>query len=97
MIESANRHDETTRMINELKGTNERKFINQEASISALEKQIGQLSKFLQERLPKTLPSNVETNPRYHVKVISIIEESTYESFINTATNEYPLFSNLYL
>ena len=45
---------------------------NQEASIHNLENQIGQLSKLLSERQKGTLPSNIETNPREHVKAVTL-------------------------
>ncbi|GJS41079.1 putative reverse transcriptase domain-containing protein [Tanacetum coccineum] len=44
---------------------------NQGASIKALEIQIGQMSKVLQERGFESLPSSTETNPKDHVKSIS--------------------------
>ncbi|GJV39104.1 DNA-directed DNA polymerase [Tanacetum coccineum] len=44
---------------------------NQGASIKALEIQIGQMSKVLQERGSRSLPSSTETNPRDHVNSIS--------------------------
>ncbi|GKD54350.1 hypothetical protein Tco_1287737 [Tanacetum coccineum] len=44
---------------------------NQGASIKALEIQIGQMSKVLQERGSRNLPSSTEINPRDHVKSIS--------------------------
>ncbi|GJZ75996.1 hypothetical protein Tco_0640461 [Tanacetum coccineum] len=49
---------------------------NQEASIKALEIQIGQMSKVLQERGSGSLPSSTETNPGDHVKSISTTIEA---------------------
>ncbi|GJW54950.1 hypothetical protein Tco_0099035 [Tanacetum coccineum] len=46
---------------------------NQGASIKALEIQIGEMSKVLQERGSGSLPGLTKTNPRDHVKSISII------------------------
>ena len=48
------------------------RFQNTEASIKNLETQIGQLAKMFSERTQGTLPSNTETNPREHVKAITI-------------------------
>ncbi|GJU02568.1 hypothetical protein Tco_1112906 [Tanacetum coccineum] len=49
---------------------------NQGASIKALEIQIEQISKVLQERGFESLPSSTETNPRDHVKSISTTVEA---------------------
>ncbi|GJY70100.1 hypothetical protein Tco_0473082 [Tanacetum coccineum] len=49
---------------------------NQGASIKALEIQIGQMSKVLQERGSGSLPSSTETNPRDHVNSISTTVET---------------------
>ncbi|GJV27779.1 homeodomain-like protein [Tanacetum coccineum] len=46
---------------------------NQGASIKALEIQIGQISMVLEERGSGNLPCSTETNPRDHVKSVSII------------------------
>lgn len=45
---------------------------NQEVSICNLEKQIGQLFKFVIERTPRTLSSNTKVHPREHVNAISM-------------------------
>nr|GEW54847.1 hypothetical protein [Tanacetum cinerariifolium] len=49
---------------------------NQGASIKALEIQIGQMSKVLQQRGSRSLPSSTKTNPRDHVKSISTTVET---------------------
>ncbi|GJV83760.1 hypothetical protein Tco_1523658 [Tanacetum coccineum] len=49
---------------------------NQGASIKALEIQIGQMSKVLQDRGSRSLPSSTETNRRYHVNSISMTVET---------------------
>ncbi|GJS93204.1 actin-related protein 5 isoform X1 [Tanacetum coccineum] len=49
---------------------------NQGASVKALEIQIGQISKVLQERGSGGLPSSTKINPRDHVKSISTTVES---------------------
>ncbi|GJS78228.1 hypothetical protein Tco_0728109 [Tanacetum coccineum] len=52
---------------------------NQGVSIKALEIQIGQMSKVLQERRSGSLPSSTETNPRDHVKsILTTVEAKTY-------------------
>ncbi|GJW39629.1 hypothetical protein Tco_0065474, partial [Tanacetum coccineum] len=51
---------------------------NQRASIKALEIQIGKMSKVLQERGSKNLPSSNETNLRDHVKsILTIVDVDT--------------------
>nr|XP_023870464.1 uncharacterized protein LOC111983048 [Quercus suber] len=52
---------------------------NNSASIRNLEVQIGQLSSMLTERTTGTLPSNTITNPKEHVKAISLRSGQTYE------------------
>ncbi|XP_048227297.1 uncharacterized protein LOC125369328 [Ricinus communis] len=49
---------------------------NQQASIQNLENQIGQISKMMTERQLGTLPSNTESNPREHVKAVTLLEDS---------------------
>ena len=49
------------------------------ASIHNFEVQIGQLSSMLKERTAGTLPSNTVTNPKEHVKAISLRSGRTYE------------------
>ncbi|GJY35030.1 retrovirus-related pol polyprotein from transposon TNT 1-94, partial [Tanacetum coccineum] len=46
-------------------------IMNQRATIKTLEIQIGQMSKVLQERGFRSLPSSTDTNPRDHVNSIS--------------------------
>ncbi|KAG8502971.1 hypothetical protein CXB51_000796 [Gossypium anomalum] len=45
---------------------------NQQASIQGLENQIGQLTKIILERPPGSLPSNIKTNPKEHVKAVTL-------------------------
>ena len=52
---------------------------NNSASICNLEVQIGQLLSMLTERTVGTLPSNTITNPKEHVKAISLRSGRTYE------------------
>ena len=45
---------------------------NHEASIHNLETQVGQIAKLLSERPPGSLPGNTETNPREHLKAVTL-------------------------
>nr|GEW53702.1 DNA/RNA polymerases superfamily protein [Tanacetum cinerariifolium] len=66
---------------------------NQRASIKALEIQIGQMSKVLQERGSGSLPSSTETNSRDHVKSISTSEEAETPSIHRIGSNKYVVSS----
>ncbi|GJS39565.1 homeodomain-like protein [Tanacetum coccineum] len=66
---------------------------NQGASIKTLEIQIGQMSKVLQERGFRSLPSSIETNPRDHVKWISTIVEADIVTPPKWVAAEYGLES----
>nr|GEZ59224.1 hypothetical protein [Tanacetum cinerariifolium] len=66
MAESAKRHEENSILIKEIQASMDATIRNQGASIKALEIQIGQKSKALQERRSKNLPSLTKTNPRDH-------------------------------
>ncbi|GKA79585.1 hypothetical protein Tco_0786181 [Tanacetum coccineum] len=59
------------------------------ALIKTLEIQIGQMSKVLQERGFRSLPSSTETNPRDHVKSISTIVEADMTSIRRIKSSEY--------
>ena len=50
----------------------EQQLQNQAASIRNLEAQVGQIANTLTERAQGALPSNTETNPREHVKAITL-------------------------
>ncbi|GJY63067.1 hypothetical protein Tco_0464527 [Tanacetum coccineum] len=76
MDESAKRHDENSNLIKEIRASTDAAIRNQGASIKALEIQIGQISKVLQERGSGSLPGSTETNPRDHVKSISTTVEA---------------------
>ncbi|GJZ42112.1 hypothetical protein Tco_0588998 [Tanacetum coccineum] len=78
MAESAKRHDENSNLIKEIRASIDATIRNQGASIKALEIQIGQMSKVLQERRFGSLPSSTETNPRDHVKsILTTVEADT--------------------
>lgn len=97
MADSAKRHDDINLLIKEVWTAADETFRNQGVAINALENQIGQLAKVLQERFPGALPSTTKTNPRGHVKAISIMEESTCDSIITSYTNESPIISSVLL
>ncbi|GKB51739.1 hypothetical protein Tco_0902492, partial [Tanacetum coccineum] len=74
MAESAKRHEENSNIIKEIRASIDAAIRNQGASIKTLEIQIRQMSKVLQKRGFRSLPSSTETNPRDQVKSISIAE-----------------------
>ncbi|GKE18325.1 hypothetical protein Tco_1425902 [Tanacetum coccineum] len=71
MAESAKRHENNSNIIKEIRDSTDTAIRNQGASIKILEIQIRQMSKVLQERGFRSLPSSRETNPRDQVKSIS--------------------------
>ncbi|GJZ94335.1 hypothetical protein Tco_0666538 [Tanacetum coccineum] len=79
MIESAKRHEENSNIIKEIRASTDAAIRNQGASIKTLELQIGQMSKVLQERGFRSLPSSTETNPRDQVKSISTATTDLFE------------------
>nr|GEX62887.1 retrotransposon protein, putative, Ty1-copia subclass [Tanacetum cinerariifolium] len=70
MSESAKRHEENSNIIKEIQAFTDVAIKNLGASIKSLEIQIGQMSKFLQERGFRSLPSLMKMNLRDHVKLI---------------------------
>ncbi|GKC27987.1 hypothetical protein Tco_1035281 [Tanacetum coccineum] len=76
MNESAKRHEENSNLIKEIQASTDAAIKNQGASIMALDIQIGQMSKVLQERVSGSLPSSTKMNPRDHVNSISITVET---------------------
>ncbi|GJY75911.1 hypothetical protein Tco_0481027 [Tanacetum coccineum] len=76
MTESAKRYEENSNVIKKIRASTEAAIKNRGASIKALENQIGQMSKVLQERGSGGLPSSIETNPRDHINSISTIVET---------------------
>ncbi|GKD76695.1 hypothetical protein Tco_1339316, partial [Tanacetum coccineum] len=64
MAESAKRHEENSNIIKYIRASTDAAIRNQGASIKTLEIQIGQMSKVLQERGFRSLPSSTETNLR---------------------------------
>ncbi|GJT65658.1 putative reverse transcriptase domain-containing protein [Tanacetum coccineum] len=76
MTESAKRHEENSNLIKEIRASTDAAIRNQGASIKALEIQIGQMSKVMQERGSRRLHSSTKTNPRDHVNSISTTVET---------------------
>ncbi|GKC52157.1 hypothetical protein Tco_1074902, partial [Tanacetum coccineum] len=71
MNQYAKRHEENSNLIKEIRASTNAAIKNQGALIKALEIQISQTSKVLQERGSRSLPSSTETNIRDHVNSIS--------------------------
>ncbi|GJT49497.1 hypothetical protein Tco_0975654 [Tanacetum coccineum] len=72
-------HEENSNLIKEIRASTDATIRNQGAFIKTLEIQIGQMSKVLQERGFRSLPSSTEANPRDQVKSISTtIEADSY-------------------
>ncbi|GJW41213.1 hypothetical protein Tco_0067058 [Tanacetum coccineum] len=76
MNELEKRHEENSNLIKEIRASTYVAIRNQGASIKALEIQIGQMSKVLQENGSGSLPSSTKMNPRDHVNSVSIIVET---------------------
>ncbi|GJV79442.1 zf-CCHC domain-containing protein [Tanacetum coccineum] len=78
MNESTKRHKENSNLIKKIRSLMDTAIRNQGASIKALEIQIRQISKVLQERRYGSLPSLTETNPRDHVNsILTTVEADT--------------------
>nr|GEW60838.1 hypothetical protein [Tanacetum cinerariifolium] len=73
MSQSAKRHEENSNLIKEIRASTNAAIRNQGASIKALEIQIGQMSKVLQERGFGSLPRSTEANPRASVSVMRLL------------------------
>ncbi|GJV55120.1 zinc finger, CCHC-type containing protein [Tanacetum coccineum] len=89
MVESAKRHDENSNLIKEIRASTDAAIRNQGASIKALEIQIGQMRKVIQERGFGSLPGSTETNPRDHVKSISTTIEADTTLIRCISTTQY--------
>ncbi|GKB27964.1 putative reverse transcriptase domain-containing protein [Tanacetum coccineum] len=89
MNELAKRHEENSNLIKEIRASTNAAIRNQGASIKALEIQIGQMRKVLQERECGSLPSSTETNPRDHVNsILTTVETDT--TLIHHRTVKHP-------
>ncbi|GJR99338.1 hypothetical protein Tco_0315847 [Tanacetum coccineum] len=91
MNESVKRHEENSNLIKEFRASIDPSIRIQGASIKALEIQIGQKSKVLQERGFGSLPSSTETNPRDHVNSISTIVETDMTPIRRIGSTQYAI------
>ncbi|GJW76878.1 hypothetical protein Tco_0138560 [Tanacetum coccineum] len=89
MRESTKRHEENSYLIKEIRASTDAAIRNQGASIKTLEIQIGQMSKVLQERGFRSLPSSTETNPRDQVKSISTTIEADSHPIRSITSPQY--------
>ncbi|GKB77346.1 reverse transcriptase domain-containing protein [Tanacetum coccineum] len=89
MAESAKRHEENSNLIKEIQASTDSAIRNQGASIKALEIQIEQMSKVLQEMGSRNLPSSTEINPRDHVKSISTTVETDTTAIRHIGSTRY--------
>ncbi|GJS01619.1 DNA-directed DNA polymerase [Tanacetum coccineum] len=87
--ESKKRHEENSNLIKEIRASTGAAIRNQRASIKTLEIQIGQMSKVLQERGFRSLPSSTETNLRAHVKSILTTVEANASSIRRIGSHQY--------
>ncbi|GJS92901.1 putative reverse transcriptase domain-containing protein [Tanacetum coccineum] len=87
--ESAKRHEENSNLIKEIRASTNATIRNQGASIKTLEIQIGQMSKVLQERGFRSLPSSTKTNPRDQFKSISTTIEVDSHSIRRIRSPQY--------
>nr|GFC09572.1 hypothetical protein [Tanacetum cinerariifolium] len=100
MKESAKRHGEKSNIIKEIQAFTDAAIRNQRALIKTLEIEIGKIRKVLKERGFRSLHSSTETNPRDHVKSISIAIETNTNMICHIGSTRYvvsdPLNSKLF-
>ncbi|GJZ36186.1 hypothetical protein Tco_0582003 [Tanacetum coccineum] len=89
MGESIKKHEENSNMIKEIRASTNAAIRNQGESIKTLEIQIGQMSKVLQKRGFRSLPSSNEANSRDHVKSISTTVEADTNSIRRMRSSQY--------
>ncbi|GKB74675.1 hypothetical protein Tco_0936087 [Tanacetum coccineum] len=87
--ESTKRYEENSNLIKEIRASTYAAIRNQGASIKTLEIQIGQMSKVLQERGFRNLPSSTKTNSRDQVKSISTTIEADSNSICRIGSTQY--------
>nr|GEV32495.1 hypothetical protein [Tanacetum cinerariifolium]GFA07735.1 hypothetical protein [Tanacetum cinerariifolium] len=85
----AKRHEENSNLIKEIQASTDAAIRNQGASIKHLEIQIGQMSKVLQQRGFRSLPSSTETKLKDHVKLISTTVEDDMTSIRRIRLSQY--------
>ncbi|GKB59670.1 hypothetical protein Tco_0915856, partial [Tanacetum coccineum] len=95
MSESAKRHEENFNIIKEIRASTDVAVRNQRASIKTQEIQIGQISKVLQERGFRNLPSSTKANSRDHVKSISTTAEADSKSIRHIRSPQYAELASL--
>ncbi|GJW61060.1 putative reverse transcriptase domain-containing protein [Tanacetum coccineum] len=95
MGELAKRHEENSNLIKEIQAMTDAAIRNQGASIKTLEIQIGQMSKVLQERGFRSLPSLTEANPRDQVKLISTTIEADSHLICRIGSSQYTISTRL--
>ncbi|GJS47230.1 putative reverse transcriptase domain-containing protein [Tanacetum coccineum] len=79
MSELAKGHEEISNLIKEIRASTDAAIRNQGASIKTLEIQIRKMSKVLQERGFRSLPSSTEANPRDQVKsILTTVKADSY-------------------
>ncbi|GKF10881.1 hypothetical protein Tco_0048807 [Tanacetum coccineum] len=89
MSESAKRCEKNSNLIKEIQASTDAAIRNQGASIKTLEIQIGQMSKVLQERGFRSLPSSTKTNLKDQVKSISTIIKADLYSIRHIGSSQY--------
>ncbi|GKC59009.1 putative reverse transcriptase domain-containing protein [Tanacetum coccineum] len=91
--ESAKRYEENSNLIKEIRALMDAAIRNQGASIKTLEIQIGQMSKVLQERGFRSLPSSTKKNPRDQVKSISTTIEVDSYPIRRIGSSQYAIYT----
>ncbi|GJS13641.1 hypothetical protein Tco_0408113 [Tanacetum coccineum] len=86
---SMKRHDKKSNLIKEIQASTDATIRNQGASINALEIQIGQISKVLQEKGSRSLTNSTKKNLIDHVKSITTIKEGKISSIHRIRPNRY--------
>ncbi|GJS90353.1 hypothetical protein Tco_0772989 [Tanacetum coccineum] len=88
-VYAAQRHEENSNFIKEIRASTDAAIRNQGASIKTLEIQIRKISKVLQKRGFGSLPSSTETNLRDHVKSISTTVEADMTPIRHIGSSQY--------
>ncbi|GJV63744.1 DNA-directed DNA polymerase [Tanacetum coccineum] len=91
---SAKRHEENSNLVKEIRASIDAAIRNQGASIKALEIQIRQISKVLQEKGSGSLPSSTETNLRDHVNSISTTVKTDITPIRRIGSTRYAVSAN---
>ncbi|GJV89204.1 mitochondrial proton/calcium exchanger protein-like protein isoform X1 [Tanacetum coccineum] len=89
MSESEKRHEENSNLIKEIRALTNAAIRNQGSSIKTLEIEIRQMSKVLQERGFRILPSSTKTNSRDQVNSILTTIKDDSNSIRHIGSNQY--------